>query len=132
MRKISCILFAMMMALSVNAKSKMTFVVSGPEQSYNQIRVINETSLDDITCRVVIVEGEDKVAAVYGIYNLYGKFGSDTNTKRVWRGTTLGVQMPNDFKGDLAFDVEYKDYPLFDIIVIHLRDGKSGFDEKVQ
>ena len=69
----------------------------------------------------------DKVAAVYGMYHLYGKNGSDSAIKRVWRGTTLGVQMPNDFKGEVGFDVDYVNLKLFNIIVIHLTDaGKKS------
>ena len=125
MKRFFILLAAVLMAVSAMAKSKMTFTVSGPQESYHQIRVINETSMEDLTCRVVIVGENDKVAAVYGTYHLYGKNGSDSAIKRVWRGTLMGVQMPNDFKGDVAFDVEYVSLKLFNIIVIHLRDGEK-------
>jgi hypothetical protein len=131
MKKLFLILTACLMAVSMMAKSKMTFVVGGPEEKYNQIRVINETSLTNITCRVVVVDDKDKVMSVYGVYNLGGWNSSDTNTSTIWRGTKLGVQMPTDFDGELGFDVEYRDLPLFDIIIVHLRDKGSGFKDQL-
>ena len=132
MKKLFFILLACLMTTGLMAKSKMTFVVAGEEESYNMIKVVNETAMDDITCRVVIVEDDDSVAAVYGIYKLKGRYDSDTCAKRVWRGTRLGVQMPNDFKKEVSFSVEYKDYPVWDMIIIHLRDAEGSFADKVK
>ena len=109
----------------------MTFVIEGPEDTYNQIRIVNETSIDAFTCRVVTLKGDDEVASVYGIYSLKSKLDEDSNTNRIDRGTKIGVQMMKDFEGELSFDVEYKDRPFFDYIVIHLRDKVSGFDDKL-
>jgi len=131
MKRLFVLLFAVLTAFGVMAKSKMTFVVGGPEQKYNQIRVINETSMTNFTCRVVIVEGEDKVGSVYGVYNLSEWKSSDSHTSSIWRGTKMGIQMPTDFKGELDFDVEYLDLPLFDIILIHLRDKSSKFQNEL-
>ena len=118
------------MTISGMAKDKMTFVIAGPEEVYNLIKVVNETSEDNFSCRVVIVEGEDDVAAVYGTYRLEGIGDSDSGLDRIWRGTKVGIQMPNDFKKKLTFDVEYVDRPFFDYIIIHLRDKKGGFDDE--
>lgn len=131
MKKFFLLFAAALMAVSGMAKDKMTFVIAGPEEVYNQIRVQNETSMDTLTCRVVIVEGEDKVAAVYGLYHLKGLNDVDSNLDRIWRGTKVGIQMPNDFKEELSFDVEYVDRPFFDYIVIHLRDKQGGFKDKL-
>ena len=132
MKKLFFILLACLMTTGLMAKSKMTFVVAGEEESYNMIKVVNETAMDDITCRVVIVEDDDSVAAVYGIYKLKGRYDSDACAKRVWRGTRLGVQMPNDFKKEVSFSVEYKDYPVWDMIIIYLRDAEGSFADKVK
>lgn len=132
MKKLFFILLACLMTTGLMAKSKMTFVVAGEEESYNMIKVVNETAMDDITCRIVIVEDDDSVAAVYGIYKLKGRYDSDACAKRVWRGTRLGVQMPNDFKKEVSFSVEYKDYPVWDMIIIYLRDAEGSFADKVK
>lgn len=131
MKRLFMLLFAILMAFAAMAKSKMTFVVGGPEEKYNQIRVVNETSMTNFTCRVVIVEGEDKVGSVYGVYNLSEWKSSDSNTSSIWRGTKMGIQMPKDFEGELDFDIEYLDLPLFDIILIHLHDKKSEFKNEL-
>ena len=39
--------------------------------------------------------------------------------------------MPKDFEGELDFDIEYLDLPLFDIILIHLHDKKSEFKNEL-
>jgi len=132
MKKLFFILMVCLVSVGVMAKSKMSFVVGGDEESYNMIKVINETSMEEITCRVVIIEDDDHVAAVYGLYHLKGRSDSDTSTKRIWRGTKVGIQMPNDFKGEVAFDVEYKDFPVWDMIVIRLHDAKAAFDDKLK
>ena len=132
MKKIIAVLAVVLTAAVMQAANKMTFVVGGSEEVYNLIKVINETSVDEITCRVVIVEDDDNVADVYGIYNLKGFKDSDSHTNRIHRGTKLGIQLPKDFEEQLSFDVEYVDRPLFiDYIVIHLRDNDSRFDDKL-
>ena len=131
MKRFFVILSAILMAFTATAKGKMTFVVGGPEEKYNQIRVVNETSMTNFTCRVVVVDGENKVASVYGVYNLSEWKSSDSHTSGIWRGTKMGIQMPNDFKGELDFDVEYLDLPIFDIILIHLHDKKSSFKNEL-
>lgn len=129
MKKFFFLFTACLIAVSAMAKDKMVFVVSGPEEVYNQIRVINESSLDDFTCRVVIVDNADNVQAVYGHYHLNGKEDTDSNLDRIWRGTRVGIQLPNDFEKELSFDVEYVDRPFFDYIIIHLRDKEGGYSD---
>ena len=121
-------------ATAVFAQKDMSFVVEGPEQSYNQIRVVNETSLENFNCRVVILNDDKTVKEVYGDYELKEKGDSDSNTKgtkdnRVQKGTQLAVKFPKNFQHELSFYVEYRDYPLFDVIVIHLADKDGGYGE---
>ena len=131
MKKILVLFAAVLTAYTMKAADKMTFVIEGPEDTYNQIRIVNETSIDAFTCRVVTLKGNDEVASVYGIYSLKSRLDEDSNTNRIDRATKLGVQMMKDFEGELSFDVEYKDRPFFDYIVIHLRDKVSGFEDKL-
>ena len=122
-------------AAAVFAQKEMTFVVEGPEQSYNQVRVVNETSYTDFHCRVVILNDDKTVKEVYGDYELKEKGDSDSNTKngkdsRIPKGALLGIQFPKSFTGEASFYVEYRDYPMFDVIVIHLTDKGSGYEEE--
>lgn len=111
----------------------MSFEVKGDEKSYNQVRVVNETSYTNFHCRVVLLNEDKSVKDVYGDYELKEKGDSDANTKsgnesRIKKGEWLGVQFPKNFTEEVSFFVEYKDYPLFDVIVIHLTDKGGGYE----
>ena len=120
-------------ATAVFAQQEMqTFVVEGSEKSYNQVRVVNETSYQNFHCRVVILNEDSTVKDVYGDVELKEKGDSDSNTQRgsIKKGSLLGIQFPKSFTGETSFFVEYKDYPLFDVIVIHLTDKGGGYEEE--
>lgn len=126
------LLFALAVtAIMASAQEKMIFVIEGPEDTYNQIRVINETSLNEIRCRVVVLDDSNQIKSEYGQYNVVGQGHWDSNTDRIRRGTRLAIQMPQDFTAELAFTVEYKDYPFFDAILIHLTDKASGYSNEL-
>ncbi len=110
-------------------------MVEGPEQSYNQVRIINETSLVNFNCRVVILNEDKTVKELYGDYELKEKGDSDSNTKngknsRIQKGAQLAIKFPKDFNHELSFYVEYRDYPAFDVIVIHLTDKDGGYNDE--
>ncbi|MBR3558649.1 MAG: hypothetical protein IKN78_07235 [Bacteroidales bacterium] len=108
---------------AVVVSAQMTFTVQGPEKKYNQIRIVNETSQTNFKCRVLILneDGSDS-KEVYGVYELKEKGDSDFNTNKILQGTKLKIQKPKGFPVELDFNVEYKNIPLFDIIIIHLFD----------
>lgn len=125
----------MMAAMAVFAQQQMmTFKVKGEEKTYNQVQVVNETSYTDFHCRVVVLNADSTEKEVYGDYVLKEKGDSDSNTKsgtnsRIKKDSLLGIKFPKNFKEEVSFFVEYKDYPMFDIIVIHLTDKDGGYDE---
>ena len=130
-RTILSVLFLMAVTAIFAQQEMQTFVVGGSEKSYNQVRVVNETSYTDFHCRVVILNDDKSVKEVYGDFELKEKGDSDSNTKgrkndRIRKGTLIGVQFPKSFTGETSFNVEYKDYPMFDVIVIHLTDKGGG------
>jgi len=132
-RTILSVLF-MMALTAVFAQTDITFEVKGPEKSYNQVRVVNETSYTDFHCRVVVLNDDKTVKDVYGDYELKEKGDSDSNTKgakkeRIKKGEQLGVKFPKNFNKELSFYIEYRDYTGFDVIVIHLTDKDGGYDE---
>lgn len=125
----------MMASMAVFAQQQMmTFKVEGPEKSYNQVRVVNETPYENFHCRVVVLNEDKTVKEVYGDYDLKEKGDSDSNTKsgtksRIKKDSLLGIKFPKNFTEEVSFFVEYKDYPAFDVIVIHLTDKNGGYDE---
>jgi hypothetical protein len=124
-----------MAAMAVFAQQPMlTFTVKGEEKTYNQVQVVNETSYTDFHCRVVVLNADSTEKEVYGDYVLKEKGDSDSNTKsgtnsRIKKDSLLGIKFPKNFKEEVSFFVEYKDYPAFDVIVIHLTDKDGGYDE---
>jgi hypothetical protein len=64
------------------------------------------------------------VGELYGIYNLKGYDDTDSKVRWVDRNTKLGIQFPDELPGEVEFLVEYKDYPLYDLIVIYFVDKK--------
>ena len=128
--------FSVMMVVASLAafaqQGMLTFEVKGSEKSYNQVRVVNETSMENFHCRVVVLNADSTVKEVYGDYNLKEKGDQDMNTKngdRVKQGALLGIQFPKNFTGEVSYFVEYKDYPLFDVIIIHLTEKGGEFEE---
>lgn len=123
-----------MAAMAIFAQRDMTFVVEGPENSYNQVRVVNETSMENFHCRVVLLNEDKTPKEVYGDYKLFEKWDSDSNSKnakgdRIRKGDRLGIKLPENFPKELSFYVEYLDYPFFDVIVIHLTDKGGGYGD---
>ena len=128
MRKIAFILMLLLAGVSGVKAQKMYFTVDGPEAKYNQIRVVNETSQTDFSCRVFVLSGEnDENKTLYGVFNLKGHGDHDSNAKWLDRGTKVLVEVPAEFAEDVSLAVEYLDRPIFDIVIIHLTDA-DAFD----
>lgn len=133
MKKNLLLAFLFVTTITVFAQNDMSFVVNGPEKSYNQVRVVNNTSIENFNCRVVIFNNDNTMKEVYGDYLLKEKGDSDSNTKsgnRIKNGDKLGILFPKNFKEDLSFYVEYRDYPLFDVIIIHLTNKDAAYEEE--
>lgn len=137
MKRLFILLAAVMMVAGVMAqeevkvigKNKMAFTVRGPERKYNQIRVVNHTSLPELKCRVVYLNQDNTVKELYGEYTLKGYDDTDSNSNDVKRGYRIGIQMSNDCPVDVSFSIEYKDYPFYDAILIYINEQSSGYDD---
>ena len=125
MKKILLMTILLCGALVASAQNIKPFTVEGPESKYNMIRVVNETSQDTLTCRVVILGEENQTKEIYGTYNLTSKFDRDSKTKWVDRGTKMALEMPKDFPVETTIAVEYVDRPVWDFIVIHVTDASK-------
>ena len=125
-------LFILSMLAFISIEAKTTFKIAGPEKKYNQIRVINQTSQENFSCRLVLLkenaDGTFTRGDVYGTYNLKGKSDIDTNTNKVKRGTVVGVEMPENFPEDVEVSVEYRNYPFYDSVIVTLIDKNNKFE----
>lgn len=131
MRKLFLVAILAMATLSVFAQNEMTFVVEGAADSYNQVRIINETSMENFQCRVAVFNEDKSAKGIYGFFELKEKGDSDSNTrkeKKILPGSTVEIQFPTNITKDLSFHVEYLDNPFFSVIVIHLTD-KIEYEE---
>lgn len=115
---------------SGNAQQEMIFVVEGPEDSYNHLRIVNETSMENLKCRVVILNEDKSIKEVYEEFEFKEKGSTMKGKKGIKRGTILGVQFPKESTEKPSFSVEYKDFPMFDLVIIHLRNINTGYEEE--
>ena len=127
MKKMFLFMAAAMMSVMVMAQEKMVFDVEGPEERYDCVRINNETSYDIPRVRVVVLDEKENLKSVCGVFEFKGKKDNDSKYVHVYRGTKLGIQLPEGFEGQLSYSVEFKDYPGFDMILIHLFDYHEGF-----
>ena len=123
MKKIVFLTLLLCGGFFASAQNLKPFTVEGPEGRYNMIRVVNETSQDTLTCRVVVLGEEDQTKEIYGTYNLTSKFDHDSKTKWVDRGAKMALEMPKDFPIETSIAIEYVDRPIWDFIIIHVSDA---------
>ena len=94
MKKIIVVVCTLLISVFSVVAEDAAFEVLGPETSYNQIRVINDTSVDSFNCRISVLkkqkDGSLKKDSVYGIFNLDGKGDTDSVTERIKKGRFLG------------------------------------------
>ena len=125
MKKIVLMAILLCGALVASAQNLKPFTVEGSEGTYNMIRVINETSQDPLTCRVVFLDENGAASEIYGVYNLDGKLDHDSQVKWLNRGAKMAVEMPKDFPVETSIAVEYVDRPVWDYLVIHITDASK-------
>ena len=123
MKKI--VLFALLLCGSIiaSAQDLKPFTVEGPEDKYNMLRIVNETSQDTINCRVVLLDDNGEKKEIFGSYHLDGKRDHDSQVKWIERGTKMAVELPKDCPVEVSIAVEYVDRPVWDFILIHLTDA---------
>ncbi|MBO4546003.1 MAG: hypothetical protein J5700_00345 [Treponema sp.] len=129
MKKTCVAIFAALMALSVLGAENVKFKVGGSAKRYNQIKVFNNTNATDFDCEAFVLEERDgKLVAQesLGKVHLRKNGGDDTITvvSLIKRGTNLGLTVPEKV-GEFSYVIEYKNYPLFDVIEIKLVGADS-------
>lgn len=120
MKKSIFVCMLLLCSMCVWCAQRITFTVEGPESSYNQIRIVNETATAEFRCRITRLKADGEVGELYGVYELKAAGDTDTNTKKVRNGEQFVLDMPKDFPTEVGYAIEYVDLPLFDMVVIHL------------
>ena len=105
---------------------RITFTVEGPEETYNQIRIVNEAATAEFRCRISRLKADGEPGDVYGVYTK-ATGDTDTKTSKVRNGEQFVLDMPKDFPTEVSYAIEYVDLPLFDMVVIHITE-KDEFD----
>ncbi len=116
------ILLIAVLATILPVGAKHIIEIEGPESSYNQIWLVNQTSKQNFECRVSVLNSDETVDKVYGIYAMKEKGDKDVNTNKIARGTKISIEFPSDLQIETKYTIEYKDFPLFDVVIIQLFD----------
>ncbi len=129
MKKITVLFAGIFLCLAALGAENIKFKVGGSAKRYNQIRVVNNTHASYFGCEAFLLEERDgKLIAQesMGSVRLENPGADDTITtiKLIKRGTNLGLAVPEKV-GDFSYVVDYKNYPLFDVIEIKLLGADS-------
>ena len=73
---------------------------------------------------------DKSIKEVYEEFEFKEKGSTMKGKKGIKRGTILGVQFPKESTEKPSFSVEYKDFPMFDLVIIHLRNINTGYEEE--
>ena len=126
------ILFILSMLAFISVEAKTVFEIDGPERSYNQITVINRTSQDNFSCRLVLLTENLNVSLhrdeEYGTYHFKGENDEQTITVKIKRGTLVGIEFEENFPVDVDVTVDYRDNRFFDSIVVVLADKNKKYE----
>ena len=116
----------------ISVEAKTVFEIDGPERSYNQIIVINRTSQDNFSCRLVLLtenlNGSLHRDEEYGTYHFKGENDEQTITVKIKRGTLVGIEFEENFPVDVDVTVDYRDNRFFDSIVVVLADKNKKYE----
>ena len=108
---------------SIHAES-IKFKVEGPESSYNQVRIINNTKNSYFECKVYLLDLQEDSRFIIrnqiGTLHLKGEGDTDSCSCKVLRNSYLGVSVPDEF--EVFYRISYRDYPFFDVVEIYLSD----------
>lgn len=127
MKRIVFIAFMMLAWVGAWAGNNIKIKVEGPEEAYNLVRVVNQTSFSDFNLTVYYLrdsEGKQVVESVLGRFDLKGKGDVDSVKAKTVFGQWLGVLLPDEMSEVQAI-ITYKDLPAFDIVYITLVEGNA-------
>ena len=128
MKKMIVMMAVIAMSCGLAQAGQIMVQVAGPAKKYSQVKLENNTNVENFQCRIVTLKkekGEYVQKDVYNVYDIDRKGDIDTNTSPVKRGVMLGLELPKDFPNDVKASVEYRSYPGNEVIQIHLYNTQT-------
>lgn len=122
MKKIIFFFLSMVCLSSVFAAENLKIKVDGPESSYNQLRITNNTDYSDFDVNVYLLEEKDNkyiIKEMLGTFHLNGKDDTDSCRMNLKNGQVIGISLPKDFE-EIVYTATYQDLPFFDIMQLKL------------
>lgn len=122
MRKIIALAVALAFVVPAFAER---FLIQVPEDDYNQIQVHNLSSVESFTGKLYKLEkdGDDfRQKMMLGAFSI--KYIDDTCTlnKKIKENEWFALDLPESLDGKFSYELEHKDFPFFDILVVHIMD----------
>ena len=122
MKKILITLVALFVCTVAIYAENIKFKVAGPEGSYNQVRIMNESDYDELHGKIYKLTEQDGTFVVkqtLGVFHIKYQHDTDSVSAKVLRGEWLGVSFSDSDK-IIPFRIEYFDLPFFDAIQVYL------------
>ena len=102
--------------------------IEGSEDSYNQMRITNNTKFTDFDCTVYLLEeknGKFLIKETLGVFHLKDSNDTDSCTMKIKKNSYVGLSFPENI-GELSYTISYKDLPFFDVVEFSLSDKTSN------
>ena len=123
-RNICFLCFVILLLTSLPAEN-LRIKIEGPESSYNQMRITNNTKHSNFDCKVYLLKeekGKFIIKETLGIFHLKESNDTDSCKMSINKNNYIGITIPEQL-GEVSYSISYKDLPFFDIVEITLTDS---------
>lgn len=131
MKKIVISILISLVGLAGLSAENLKVKIGGPERTYNQMRIINETDDSYFDCKVYsLKEKNGKLVAKdeLGIFHLKEKYDTDSCVMSLKKNQYVGIAVPEDL-GKVSYSIVYRDMPFFDVVEVYLKNDESDVDQ---
>lgn len=100
-------------------------IIRVKNDDYNQIQIHNLSSEKEFSGKVYRMKrsGDDyKKTEVLGSFNIRRFDDQCTLNTLIYEGEYISIEFPPEYDNLFTYTTEHKDFPFFDILVIHLED----------
>lgn len=100
-------------------------IIRVKNDDYNQVQIHNLSSIDKFNGKLYSVKknGDSyKKTEVLGSFNIRRFDDQCTITKMIYEGDYISIEFPPEYDNMFSYTTEHKDFPFFDVLVIHLED----------
>ena len=122
MKKILITLVGLFVCTVAIYAENIKFKVAGPEASYNQVRIMNESDYDEFDGKVYRLSEQDGsfvIKETLGVFHIKYQHDTDSVSAKIRRGEWLGVSLAGSDKV-VPFRIDYMDLPFFDVVQVYL------------